>query len=340
MENNDKPKEKDKDKEKEKKNKSLFNRKIRKVDLLGQGSYGNVYKVDFEDKPNVFYALKKLFLRNPLEGFDVSALKEITILKELNHDNIEKILDMFYSINSLYILKEYIDVQLMKLIFKSTQVPELRLSEGDKKAIMLQILSGLAEIHRNGVLHRDLAPSNILINKQGILKISDFGLSRFIASPGRPLSKGVVTINYRSPEILFGAKYYSFPADIWSAGVILAELLLEKTLFPGKTDVDVLVKIFNLLGIPNDNNWPDAIQLPSFRVAKGTPITSIQKKFANFSDECRDLLEKMIVLNPNNRITAEEALNHPYFKMEPLPSKKERIEEIIKIYKEKEEIKC
>ena len=339
MENNDKPKEKDKDKEKEKKNKSLFNRKIRKVDLLGQGSYGNVYKVDFEDKPNVFYALKKLFLRNPLEGFDVSALKEITILKELNHDNIEKILDMFYSINSLYILKEYIDVQLMKLIFKSTQVPELRLSEGDKKAIMLQILSGLAEIHRNGVLHRDLAPSNILINKQGILKISDFGLSRFIASPGRPLSKGVVTINYRSPEILFGAKYYSFPADIWSAGVILAELLLEKTLFPGKTDVDVLVKIFNLLGIPNDNNWPDAIQLPSFRVAKGTPITSIQKKFANFSDECRDLLEKMIVLNPNNRITAEEALNHPYFKMEPLPSKKERIEEIIKIYKEKEEIK-
>ena len=339
MENNDKPKEKDKDKEKEKKNKSLFNRKIRKVDLLGQGSYGNVYKVDFEDKPNVFYALKKLFLRNPLEGFDVSALKEITILKELNHDNIEKILDMFYSINSLYILKEYIDVQLMKLIFKSTQVPELRLSEGDKKAIMLQILSGLAEIHRNGVLHRDLAPSNILINKQGILKISDFGLSRFIASPGRPLSKGVVTINYRSPEILFGAKYYSFPADIWSAGVILAELLLEKTLFPGKTDVDVLVKIFNLLGIPNDNNWPDAIQLPSFRVAKGTPITSIQKKFANFSDECRDLLEKMIVLNPNNRITAEEALNHPYFKMDPLPSKKERIEEIIKIYKEKEEIK-
>ena len=337
MENNDKPKEKDK--EKEKKNKPLFNRKVRKVELLGQGSYGNVYKVDFEDKPNVFYALKKLFLRNPLEGFDVSALKEITILKELNHENIEKILDTFYSINSLYILKEYIDVQLMKLLFKSVQIPELRLSEGDKKAIMQQILTGLAEIHRNGVLHRDLAPSNILINKQGILKISDFGLSRFIASPGRPLSKGVVTINYRSPEILFGAKYYSFPADIWSAGVILAELLLENTLFPGKNDVDVLVKIFNLLGIPNDNNWPDAIQLPSFRVAKGTPITSIQKKFANFSDECRDLLEKMIVLNPNNRITAEEALNHPYFKIEPLPSKRERIEEIIKIYKEKEEIK-
>ena len=337
MENNDKQKEKDK--EKEKKNKPLFNRKVRKVELLGQGSYGNVYKVDFEDKPNVFYALKKLFLRNPLEGFDVSALKEITILKELNHENIEKILDTFYSINSLYILKEYIDVQLMKLLFKSVQIPELRLSEGDKKAIMQQILTGLAEIHRNGVLHRDLAPSNILINKQGILKISDFGLSRFIASPGRPLSKGVVTINYRSPEILFGAKYYSFPADIWSAGVILAELLLENTLFPGKTDVDILVKIFNLLGIPNDNNWPDAIQLPSFRVAKGTPITSIQKKFANFSDECRDLLEKMIVLNPNNRITAEEALNHPYFKIEPLPSKRERIEEIIKIYKEKEEIK-
>ena len=110
MEGKEKPKEKDKDKDKEKdkKNKSLFNRKIRKVELLGQGSYGNVYKVAFEDKPNVFYALKKLFLRNPVEGFDVSALKEITILKELNNDHIEKILDMFYSINSLEVALLYL----------------------------------------------------------------------------------------------------------------------------------------------------------------------------------------------------------------------------------------
>ena len=335
MENKEKPIAK----EKEKKIK-LFNRKIRKMELLGQGSYGKVYKVDFEDKPGEYYALKKYELSNKKdeeikkkEGFDQSALREITILKEINHENIEKIIDMFYSINSLFVLKEYGDTVLTRLIYKP--YPQiLNLTEADKKNIMLQLLRGLAEIHRNGILHRDLASSNILINKQGILKISDFGLSRFIASPNRPLSRGVITLNYRSPEVLFGAKFYSFPIDIWSAGCIFSEILLEDFFFKGKSDVDVILKIVNLLGIPNESNWPDAKQLPTFKVCKGTPDTSIQKKFSNFSEECRDLISKMLVLNPNNRITAEEALNHPYFQNEPLPSKKERIAEIIRKYKQ------
>ena len=323
-----------KEKAKEKKPK-LFNRKIRTKELLGQGTYGNVYKVDFEDKPGEYYAIKKYKVQNKKDGFDSSALREITILKELNHENIEKIVDMFYSINSLYVLKEYADIVLSKIIYKP--YPNiLQLSEGDKKSIIQQILSGLAEIHRNGVLHRDLATSNILINKQGEVKISDFGLSRFIASPDRPLSRGVITINYRPPEILFLAKYYSFPSDIWSAGCIFSEILLGDFLFKGKTDIDILTNIFNLLGLPNENTWPDTIQLPKFRIFRGTPESSIQKKFSNFSEECQDLIGKMLVLNPNNRITAEEALNHPYFKTEPLPSKKERLAEIIKNYKQLE----
>ena len=326
------------EKEKEIKKPKLFNRKIRKAQLLGEGSYGNVYKVDFEDNPGEYYALKKFNLRNRRDGFDVSALREITILKEINHENIEKILDMFYSKNNLFVLKEYIDIPLHRLIYMSVKYPtELKLSEADKKGIMIQILSGLVEIHRNGVLHRDLAPSNILINKQGILKISDFGLARFIASPNRPMTKGVITKNYRSPEILFGANYYSFPIDIWSVGCIFGEILLEQIVFNGKDDVEILKNIFDLLGTPNDNNWPDTIQLSDFRIFKGTPQFSIQKKFGKFCDECRDLIEKMIVLNPNNRLTAEEALNHPYFKIDPAPSKKEKIAEIVKIYNQIDE---
>ena len=325
MENKEKPKTKEK---------KLFNRKLRNVEMVGKGSYGNVYKVDFEDKPGEYYALKKYMLKSKGQGFDLSALREIAILKELNHENVEKIIDMFYSIDSLYVLKEYADTVLSMLITNNRNIKVLKINEADKKCIMQQILSGLVEIHRNGVLHRDLAASNILITKKGLVKISDFGLSRFIGSPNRPLSQGVITLNYRSPEILFGAQFYSFPLDIWSAGCIFAEILLEEVFFKGSNDIEVLKQIFNLLGTPNDNNWPDTLQLPKFRVATGTPESSIEKRFSNFSEQCRDLIGKMIVMNPNNRITAEEALNHPYFKTEPLPSKKERIAEIIRKFKE------
>lgn len=325
-------KENKKNKEKEKKIK-LFNRVIKKVELLGQGGYGNVYKVEFVDKPGEYYALKKYNLRNK-EGFDKSALREITILKEINHENIEKIMDMFYDINSLFVLKEYHDVELRKLISKNLQYPKvINLTHADKKGIMKQILVGLIELHKNGILHRDLAPANILINKQGVVKISDFGLSRLIASPGRPMTQGVVTKFYRAPEIFFGSKFYSFSIDVWSVGCIFSEMLLENILFIGDSDVEIIKNICNLLGPPNDINWPDAIQLPKFRLVKGSPQFSIKKKFGKFGDECSDLMEKILVLNPNSRITAEEALNHPYFKVDPQPANKERIAQVIKNYK-------
>jgi cyclin-dependent kinase 7 len=319
-------------KEKQTKDK-LFNKRFAKVEFLGGGSYGNVYKVELKDKPGEYYALKKFKEyrnnRENREGLNVSAIREFTILKELNHENIEKVIDIFYGINCLYIQFEYIECVLSKLIQKRGQI---NLTQADIKGIMVQILSGLAEIHNNGILHRDLAPANILINRNGVVKIADFGLSRFIASPDKPMSDGVVTIFYRSPELLFGAKYYSFSIDIWSAGCILGEMLLQDVLFKGSNDIDIMIKIVTLLGIPNENNWPDTIQLRSSKLFKGGPAVTIQKQFARFPQECRDLLEKMLVLNPNKRITANEALKHPYFTTEPLPSNKERIAEIVREY--------
>jgi serine/threonine protein kinase len=304
----------------------LYNQRFRKVEFLGGGSYGNVYKVELKDRPGEYYALKKFKdIRNNKEGFNVSSIREITILKELNHENIEKIIDTFYGIDSLYVQFEYVDCVLSKLI-------KTKLSQADIKGIMLQILTGLAEIHKNGVLHRDLAPSNILINKKGVVKIADFGLSRFISSPDRKMTKGVVTKYYRAPEIFFLAVYYSFSIDIWSAGCILAEMLLCEILFQGKDEIEILTKIFTLLGVPDENNWPDAKQLERYLLFKGGPPITIKKKFNKFPSECIDLLEKMLVLNPNKRITASEALKHPYFTCDPLPSKKEAIAEIVKNY--------
>ena len=304
----------------------LYNQRFRKVEFLGGGSYGNVYKVELKDRPGEYYALKKFKdNRNNRDGFNVSAIREIAILKELNHENIEKIIDTFYGINSLYVQFEYVDCVLSKLI-------KTKLSQADIKGIMLQILTGLAEIHKNGVLHRDLAPSNILINKKGVIKIADFGLSRFIASPDRGMTKGVVTKYYRAPEIFFLAVYYSFSIDIWSAGCILAEMLLSEILFQGKDEIEILTKIFTLLGVPDENNWPDAKQLERYLLFKGGPPITIQKKFNKFPSECIDLLEKMLVLNPNKRITAAEALKHPYFTSDPLPLKKETIADTVKKY--------
>ncbi len=316
--------------EKEKKQK-LFNQRFQKIELLGEGGYGYVYKVELKDKPGEYYALKKFKESRNREGFNISAIREITILKELNHENIEKVIDTFYGINCLYVQFEYIDCVLSKLI-KFNLKNEKFLTEADIKGIMLQILTGLAEIHNNGILHRDLAPSNILINKNGVIKIADFGLSRFIASPDREMTKGVITKYYRAPEIFFEAKYYSFSIDIWSAGCILAEMILCDVLFRGNDEIEIMTNIFTLLGIPNENNWPDVKQLQRYIVFKGGPAITIQKKFNNCSEECRDLLEKMLVLNPNKRITANEALKHPYFSCNPPPSNKERIAEIVKIF--------
>ena len=206
------------------KKQKLYNQRFEKVELLGEGSYGYVYKVELKDHPGQYYALKKFKENNKGEGFNTSALREISILRELGHENIEKIIDTFYGIDCLYVQFEYIECVLSKLIKFNIKYDKTILKEEDIKGIMLQLLTGLAEIHNNGVLHRDLAPSNILITKDGVIKIADFGLSRFIASPDKPMSKGVITKYYRPPEIFFQAEYYSFSIDIWSAGCILAEM--------------------------------------------------------------------------------------------------------------------
>lgn len=299
----------------------LYEQKFKKVEEIASGSYGTVYKVELKNNPGTYYALKKF--KNASGGFNVSALREISILKELNHENIEKVIDIFYDITNLYVIFEYIDCVLTKLIKYN------KLKKEDIKGVMYQILSGLSEVHNNGIIHRDLAPGNILINKNGLVKIADFGLSRYINSPNKPMSKGVVTMSYRAPEIFFLAEYYSFSIDIWSAGCIFAEMLLRQILFKGKGEIDILKEIFGLLGTPNDTNWPNAKQLQRYKLFTGGSAFTIKKKFGNFGDDVVDLLEKMLMLDPNKRISAKDALNHPYFSNDPKPSSSEDIAKIV-----------
>ena len=300
----------------------LYEQVYEKVEKISSGTYGKVYKVILKKDPSKIYALK--MYSNFQEGMDVTALREILILKEISHPNIVKMIDIFYNINSLYVQYEYIDTELSHLIYK------MKLEPKHIKNLFYQFLLGLSEIHKNCILHRDLKPQNLLVNNKGILKIADFGLARFISSPGRTMTKNVISDWYRPPEIFFGAKLYSFSIDVWSAGCILGEMVLREPLFADNSEIGILTKIFSLLGVPDSSSWADAEQLEHYKLFDNGDVVTIKKKFINFSPLGIDLLEKMIVLDPNKRISIKDALEHPYFNEEPKACSNEEIAQVVK----------
>jgi serine/threonine protein kinase len=156
---------------------------------------------------------------------------------------------MFYGANNLFLAYEYIDRDLSDVIRNKDNA----LTETIVKGLMKQFLSGLHHLHKFNVIHRDLKPQNLLISKNGVLKIADFGFARFTASPGREMTTGVISEWYRPPEIFFGATYYSYAVDMWSVGCIFAEFLQKEPLFYGSNEKEVMTKIFFLLGVPNVN---------------------------------------------------------------------------------------
>jgi len=181
-----------------------------------------------------------------------------------------------------------------------------------------QLLQGLTYCHQRRIVHRDLKPQNLLIDKKGSLKIADFGLARAFCVPVRQYTHEVVTLWYRAPEILLGSPTYSIPVDIWSAGCIFAELLSKKPIFPGDSEIDQLFKIFRQMGTPTDEMWHGCTSLPDYKPSfPKWKKQEFSKAFENTQSLAAiDLLEKMLTYEPAQRITAREALNHPYFSVQ------------------------
>lgn len=279
---------------------------------IGEGTYGVVYKAR-DRKTQQVVALKRIRLELEDEGIPSTALREVSLLKSLKHDYVVDLLNCVQSDGKLYLVFEFLDKDLKKYM-DTTQGP---LDGMLVKSYLHQTLLGLAFCHARGVMHRDLKPQNLLVNAAGDIKLADFGLARAYSIPIRVLTHEVVTLWYRAPEILLGSKTYAPPVDIWSMGVIFVEMLTKRPLFPGDSEIDQIFKIFRMKGTPNNTVWPNVTQLPDFKsVFPAWPqrsIASVLNLEARIGVDGVDLLEKMCAYNPADRISAKEALNHPYF---------------------------
>lgn len=217
----------------------------------------------------------------------------------------------------VYMVFPYMDHDLTGLLERA----EIRFTIPQIKCYMKQLLEGLRYLHKSGILHRDVKGSNILLNNRGELRITDFGLARPVEENRRHYTPGVVTRWYRPPELLLGATEYDSAVDLWGAGCILAEMYIKKPLFPGQSDLNQLEIICKLCGTPSEATMKNFNALPdSNKVNFAQCKRRVIEEFGKLDAQAADLIDKLLILDPGKRITADAALGHPWFKSNPQPA--------------------
>lgn len=283
---------------------------------LGYGAFGVVWSViDPRDGRKV--ALKRIprVFHNPITAKRV--YRELKMLSLLRHDNVVSLIDVvktdsYSSFDEVYLLFELMQTDLHKII-----VSPQPLSSDHVKIFLYQILRGLRYLHSAGIVHRDIKPGNMLVNSNCLLKICDFGLARMDDPKNQAqLTQEVVTQYYRSPELLMEASRYSYAVDIWSVGCTFAELLSRRILFPAHSPLEQIELILNLTGTPSMDDLqhchPEACCFVlSFRPRRPN-LATLYSLSPDMNASAVDLLSSMLRFNPKERITAEEALSHPY----------------------------
>lgn len=304
--------------------------------LLGEGAYGVVCSAIHKPTGEIV-AIKKIEpFDKPL--FALRTLREIKILKHFHHENIISIFDLqkpdcFENFNEVYLIQELMQTDLHRVI--TTQ----NLTDDHIQYFIYQTLRAVKILHGSNVIHRDLKPSNLLINSNCDLKLCDFGLARIADDPeaedslNTGMTEYVATRWYRAPEVMLTAAKYTKAMDIWSCGCILAELFLKRPLFPGKDYRHQLMLIFGIVGTPVGE---DLLNIESRRAREyiATLPTFSPVPLRRILPEVNplgvDLLQKMLAFDPRKRISASDALKHPYLRIyhdpldepegEPIPS--------------------
>jgi cyclin-dependent kinase 7 len=254
------------------------------------------------------------------------AIRELKHLQELSHPNIIALKSVFSSKDqNLNLVLEFLPLGDLEMLVKD--VDGVRYGGADIKAWMGMLSRAVWFCHENFVLHRDIKPNNLLIAADGEIKLADFGLARSFADPYRPMTSNVITRWYRPPELLFGARHYSGAVDVWSVGLVFAELILRVPWIAGETEVHQINLICQAIGTPNEENWPGVSKLPEYTVpSPATPLRPKEHYLGNFGTvglDGVDLIMKMLLLDPRKRITARAVLEHPWWASEPKPTKKQ-----------------
>lgn len=269
-------------------------------------------------------------------GISQSAIREMSLCRELNNKNITKLVDIILENKSIYMIFEFCEHDLLQIIHYHSH-PELKpIPQQTIKSLIWQILNGVTFLHQNWIFHRDLKPANIMVSSNGVVKIGDLGLARKFNNPLQSLYTGdkvVVTIWYRAPELLLGARHYTSSIDLWAVGCILAELLSLRPIFKGeeaKLDMNnkksvpfqksQFQKIVEILGTPTQKVWPSLSKYPEFlsfqlQISTFYPpnLVNWYKLIGGSNKQCLALLKGLLEYDPMLRLTADNALFHPYF---------------------------
>ncbi|KQJ92528.1 cyclin-dependent kinase B1-1 [Brachypodium distachyon] len=278
--------------------------KYEKLEKVGEGTYGKVYKAAVRATGQLV-ALKKTRLEMDEEGIPPTALREISLLRLLSSSP--------YVVRLLFF--EFLDTDLKKFVDGFRKGPSARpLPTQVVKSFLYQLCKGIAHCHGHGVLHRDLKPQNLLVDKEkGVLKIADLGLSRAFTVPMKSYTHEIVTLWYRAPEVLLGATHYSTGVDVWSIGCIFAEMVRRQALFTGDSELQQLLHIFRMLGTPTEEQWPGVTALRDWHEYPQWKPQSLARAVPTLEPEGLDLLSRMLRFDPANRISARAALEHAYF---------------------------
>ncbi|KAJ3293434.1 hypothetical protein HK104_004469 [Borealophlyctis nickersoniae] len=310
-------------------------------DMIGKGTFGQVFIATLNDG-NEKYALKKILLPKEMEenqgkreeeirdeGIPITALREIKILKTLQHKNIVELREMAWNEGDasrrergqMYMVFPYLDHDLAGLLDN----PSVKLEPQHIKSYMKQLLEGVQYLHychQHNILHRDIKGANILIDARGFLKLADFGLARPYNPEGGPMTNNVVTRWYRPPELCLGETFYTPAVDMWGVGAVFGEMWKRRPIMPGASDLDQIAKIFELCGSPTEESWPGHMELPALKdgsVKLAKMRRNIEKEFAlaHYDPVTVKFIDRLLVLDPKKRPTAEEALADEYFFTEP-----------------------